>query len=284
METIEYRGKQIEIHQDECAESPREWENIGKMVCWHRGYKLGDEQPSCTPDDYMDRLACEGSSEYAEAKDRLEEIDRCLTWRSNGSGGFISNHPFLYRAAQMFVERLKDKALEQYVILQLHLYDHSGIRMSTSHFSCPWDSGQVGFIYCHLNTAQCAFGVGSIGDWSTTLIGPPPWQGKTLREVTVRALKSEVEIYDYYLSGDVYGYVAGDASFWGYFGHNHEQSGLMEAARDAIDYKIQKEIEATQEACNRADVVIEVRGGVAEVTKNATGVKIEIVDHDNEEG
>ena len=33
------------------------------------------------------------------------------------------------------------------VILPLYLYDHSGIRMNTSGFHCPWDSGQVGFIF-----------------------------------------------------------------------------------------------------------------------------------------
>ena len=32
------------------------------------------------------------------------------------------------------------------VILPLYLYDHSGITMNTTGFSCGWDSGQVGFI------------------------------------------------------------------------------------------------------------------------------------------
>lgn len=32
----------IEIYQDENPESPREWENIGIMMCFHRGYNLGD--------------------------------------------------------------------------------------------------------------------------------------------------------------------------------------------------------------------------------------------------
>jgi len=33
------------------------------------------------------------------------------------------------------------------VCLPLYLYDHSGITMNTTGFSCPWDSGQVGWIY-----------------------------------------------------------------------------------------------------------------------------------------
>jgi len=33
------------------------------------------------------------------------------------------------------------------VVLPLYLYDHSGITMKTTPFSCQWDSGQVGYIY-----------------------------------------------------------------------------------------------------------------------------------------
>jgi len=36
---------------------------------------------------------------------------------------------------------------EGVIYLPRFLYDHSGITMSTGPFSCPWDSGQVGFIY-----------------------------------------------------------------------------------------------------------------------------------------
>jgi len=33
----------IRIEQDEHYESPREWDNLGKMVCFHRRYDLGDK-------------------------------------------------------------------------------------------------------------------------------------------------------------------------------------------------------------------------------------------------
>lgn len=38
-----YRDLIIKIYQDDNAESPREWDNIGKMVCFHRHYVLGDK-------------------------------------------------------------------------------------------------------------------------------------------------------------------------------------------------------------------------------------------------
>lgn len=34
----------IEIFQDDDGESPREWDNVGTMICSHRNYTLGDEQ------------------------------------------------------------------------------------------------------------------------------------------------------------------------------------------------------------------------------------------------
>lgn len=40
---IEYKGYTIEVRQDENVENPREWEPIGKMVCFHGRYELGDK-------------------------------------------------------------------------------------------------------------------------------------------------------------------------------------------------------------------------------------------------
>ena len=33
------------------------------------------------------------------------------------------------------------------VVLPVYMYDHSGITINTTGFSCPWDSGMVGIIY-----------------------------------------------------------------------------------------------------------------------------------------
>src|SRR3989304_5726596 len=44
-------------------------------------------------------------------------------------------------------EFLKWAKENKIIFLPLYLYDHGGITMSTGAFSCPWDSGQVGFIY-----------------------------------------------------------------------------------------------------------------------------------------
>jgi len=40
------------------------------------------------------------------------------------------------------------------VTLDLRLYDHSGLTISTAPFSCPWDSRQVGRVYVFIRIAQ----------------------------------------------------------------------------------------------------------------------------------
>lgn len=76
------------------------------------------------------------------------------------------------------------------VILPLYLYDHSGITMNTTGFSCGWDSGQVGFIYVSKKKMLEEYG----GKIVT----------KKLKERIKGYLENEVKTYDKYLTGDVY--------------------------------------------------------------------------------
>jgi hypothetical protein len=113
---------------------------------------------------------------------------------------------------------------EKAYFLPVYMYDHSGITISTSPFSCPWDSGQVGYIYITRKDAQKEF-------------GPRP------RRRALACLQSEIEVYDDYLTGNVYGYVVKNAageeidSCWGFYG-NPEKSGCIEQARAVIDENI----------------------------------------------
>lgn len=76
--------------------------------------------------------------------------------------------------------------------LPLYLYDHSGITMSTRPFSCPWDSGCVGIIYVTKEQIKNEYG------WKVLT--------KARKEEILQYLKNEVETYDQYLIGDIYGY------------------------------------------------------------------------------
>jgi hypothetical protein len=123
--------------------------------------------------------------------------------------------------------------------LPLYLYDHSGITISTTGFrhidSAQWDWGQVGFIYVTKKKAR----------------GEYIWKGITAArtEKVLEALRSEVETYDQYLTGDVYRYTVikpdgeeGD-SCGGFFGSDNEKSGLLENAQNSIDCEIKHTLE-----------------------------------------
>jgi len=117
------------------------------------------------------------------------------------------------------------------VILPLYLYDHSGITISTSPFGCNWDSGQIGFIFISKEKMLKEYG----GKIVT----------QTLKDKVEGYLKSEIEIYDQYLTGDVYGYRVSEVttcsegheheteidSCWGYYGQEEcmlEGVGIVE--------------------------------------------------------
>ncbi len=79
------------------------------------------------------------------------------------------------------------------VVLSLYLYEHGGMTMSTGPFSCVFDSGQVGFIYCEPDTIKKEYSVEEITD--------------DIRKLVEEVLKGEVTLYDHYLMGNTWGYV-----------------------------------------------------------------------------
>ena len=98
------------------------------------------------------------------------------------------------------------------VVLPLYLYDHSGITMSAGPFSCPWDSGQVGFTFISKADLRKEYGLKRIS--------------KVALKKAEKLLIAEVEEYDQYLTGDVWGYVIerdGEevSSCWGFFGDKY---------------------------------------------------------------
>lgn len=55
------RTRKVVIHHcPDPHESPRDWDNLGKMVYWHRRYTLGDENPKMSPEEYRETIP-EGS-------------------------------------------------------------------------------------------------------------------------------------------------------------------------------------------------------------------------------
>jgi hypothetical protein len=92
------------------------------------------------------------------------------------------------------IERDHDPA----VVLPVYLYDHSGLAVSTQPFHCPWDSGQVGFIFAPKSKVRENFGVKRLTD-------------KTISKAR-ECLVGEVETLNQYLRGDVWCYSVKDES------------------------------------------------------------------------
>jgi hypothetical protein len=201
----EYKGFTIRIIQDQAAESPREDSNLGTLVGWHRRYNIGDEQPRETPEDYMLQM--------------VRDIDEGLAERLEDE----SDSEKLATRVGRFLER-------QYIILPVYMYEHSGVMLKTSAFSCPWDSGQVGFIYVSLASVRKEY------SWKVVT--------KARRQQSETYLSGEVEVYSDYLSGNVYGYVIEDSdgnavdSCWGYIGDYHGY--VLEEAKSQADYFAKK--------------------------------------------
>ena len=76
------------------------------------------------------------------------------------------------------------------VILPLYLYDHSGITMNTTGFSCNWDSGQVGWTFVSKKKVREEYGVKKIT--------------QSLIDKVTEVLVGEVRTYDMYLTGELY--------------------------------------------------------------------------------
>lgn len=44
LKTVKFsNGSKVNIYPDDIIESPREWDNLGKMICFHKRYNLGDK-------------------------------------------------------------------------------------------------------------------------------------------------------------------------------------------------------------------------------------------------
>jgi hypothetical protein len=170
----------LKVVHDSSAESPREWDNLGKMICFHNRYDLGDKH-NYNADDYSG----------------WEEMKQAIIKEENPA-----------------------------VILPLYMYDHSGIAISTSPFSCRWDSGQIGFVLVSKKQALEEFGGVRVS---------------SKKKVKIESIiEAEVETYTKYVEGEVYGFQIVDEddevidSCYGFYGTDFATNGML----DYIDHNL----------------------------------------------
>ena len=187
----------LTVEYDECAEDPREWDNVCTMVCWHSRYRLGDKHNYDDSDElcnYLLHHVC--GMDYKD----IDEIDNT------------------YKKYEILCE--SDKLL----IKSINMYDHSGITVSTSNsypYNDRWDGGRVGFIQI---TKEKIFQDGCslrVKDENGNYIlvehkhdgRPSTYSHKTIpaneenwKEIADEIIEAEMETYDQYVRGEVYWY------------------------------------------------------------------------------
>lgn len=106
----------IKVEQEESPESPRSWDNLGTMVCFHNRYTLGDKH-KYNSDDYS------GWSEMERAIIKNEDVCVILPlYLYDHSGITISINPFSCRwdSGQIgFIYISKKKVREEYSIKRI---------------------------------------------------------------------------------------------------------------------------------------------------------------------
>jgi len=228
----------LKIVHDDDAQSPREWDNLGKMMCWHRRYNFGDKNDFSNQHDFLVNLVYDNIPtkdiisfvKNGKASDlKLIYDNSAREWDLQAYNDYFKKWYTEYSTeapldikdgvlADAILENMSTKNLitmieEIAVIRPLHLYDHSIQSISMQSFigrahHANWDSGQVGWVYATHEDIKKEY-----GDISPASI-----------DKALKLLNSEVETYDHYIKGEVYGFQLYDKkgeqidSCWGFIG------------------------------------------------------------------
>lgn len=134
-----------------------------------------------------------------------------------------------------------EKKLDACMILPLGLLDHSGISIyigGGGHWSDPgnWDSGTVGFIYVSREKVREEYSCKRI-------------TAKIIKRVE-DVLRGEVENYNDFLTGNVYGFRIEDSegeeidSCYDFYGNPDSKGGCIDEAKSVVDYQVKKDQKA----------------------------------------
>lgn len=253
---IEGDGFTVSIMYDDCPSSPREMGDchVGHMLCAYPGYTLGDEQAPQPFDTSIECPVCEGSGYddqwYVHVADEGEIAPATLNWfdteeeadeyaatvtLGEGQSIVVSDTCLACEGEGSFAIGIYDflkKTRGATVVLPLFVYEHSGITMSCGSNmgstesrgrypfdSAGWDTSMVGFIF---DTPETRKTTGCEG------------------EHIEAALRAEVDEYDSYLRGDVYGVVVDIPGIdnhmlncWGFIGEKWAEEQAREMADEA---------------------------------------------------
>jgi len=163
--------------------------------------------------------------------------DNPKDWGNLGEITYNSRSRYVLGTEPVEVDRFEEIGRKimsgEYIGLPVWAYVHSGSTIragETNLFSCPWDSGRSGWVYTTREKVLDWFRVKRIT--------------KAIRERALDCLRGEVEAFDTYLRGEVYGYVTEELvdgewqerdSCWGYYGLDDVRKAGTDSAMDLVE-------------------------------------------------
>jgi len=139
-------------------------------------------------------------------------------WDNLGTMLYTSSH-YVLGDTQTDLDHIEDTIKRKDVLyLNVYAYIHGWVKLSTSGFSCPWDSGQCGIIYADFDTIKENYGIKRIT--------------KKIKERVYQSLKNEVKTFSDYCEGEVYGYTVKRGndcldSVWGFYGYDYTKNEAL---------------------------------------------------------
>lgn len=258
-EKEEYRGCTINVYYDETPEDPRTWDNVATFVCEHRRYNLGDEQDiegriDSLFNDYVPAKAIidhfvktrdahlvpgeenDYCDQYYEYKETIcgEEYTRHIDADTSDSDDSVASDMADKLDLCEKISLLEDTG--EIVILPISMYEHSGISLwlgsKWGHSDAQWDCSSIGFAYVEKATAEK-----EMPQRKLTYEQRNDW-----KKWAYAMMEGEMETYNKYVSGEVYGYMIEDeegeeasnfhlCGCWGYY----DKDCLLEDAKSDID-------------------------------------------------
>ena len=194
----EYKGYTITVYYDcDPVNNPREWSSVGTMLCAHKRYDFGDVQLDPwylrNAANWHEAFALYIWNEYfvcaenAAAIPNRKLMDKMYKVDADDKWVYLDEETILNDDG---IKMLLGWMQKNMVWLPLYVYEHGGVTMKTTPFLCEWDSGQVGFIYVMPDKVRSEYGALT----------------EATKKQAEQALEAEVDVYDRYLRGDVYGY------------------------------------------------------------------------------
>lgn len=253
---FEHDGKRycLHVHDDDTPNDPRSWDTpITTMACFLRRHELGDDIGTSDPEEFWQGLVAtfvpdtelvqvvqDGKVsgmklEPDEDPDfvTLYVLSDWVTSLGNSEPDWpydsVENDPRWVADAireNLSIPQCQSLLYPYLVSLPLWVYEHGGITMSCGDCSCPyndrWDSSCAGWIVMSKDSVM--------DNLATT---EENWRTKA-----IECMRGEVELYDHWLTGNVYGYTlleetAPDEwtevdSCWGFYGDDVLTNGIAD--------------------------------------------------------